>query len=598
MNIFNEIKYKYNQLLKNNEIPLMQTRVKILSFGLTLLSTLAIVVLLILSSQPRPMTIMRVLVFLSTMLYAFYLLIYKGKWQYSAHIFLISLCVFTWSNILMYKNGVNLVTFQLMLIVISSSFYILGKNWGLLYSTGNVLPMIAYLIFSRLQNGLIYLTEMQENSNTFMITLIGNFILIVVMHYEFFKSFFQSHHKERELNIQLQSALIEAQEATRMRSDFLSAMSHELRTPLHAVIGMTNVLGLENPRKDQEENLAILRFSAENLLALINDTLDFSKMNAEKVMLNKVPFNLNLLLHNIYATFRARVEQKEIKLTVSVDFENDLPLIKGDQTRLTQILNNLISNAVKFTDCAGKIEVNITTIKRNAELIRLLFEVADTGIGIPENKQDIIFEPFLQANNNITKRYGGTGLGLAIVKKLIGLHGSKLKLQSEENKGSTFSFELDYDLEFKEERKIERPLPPSTPEVIDISMLNILIAEDNLVNIMVIKKILDQWKCKYAVAKNGLEAFEMVKSGGFDVVLMDIHMPVMDGFEAAKQIRNLPDIETANIKIIALTASSAVDIQQSFSYSYLDDYLTKPFNTNLLKLKLDMLVHKSGNELK
>jgi len=584
MEFFSNLKRRYNALIKESAVPLMQSRIKILAFGLGLLMLLIATILILLISSGKTAIMIRLIFLLLTLLYASYLLLYKAKWRNAAHILLIALSLFILTNILMYKHGINLVTFQLSIIIISASFYILGKNWGIMYSAINIMPIIITFTMTRAQGGSIYLSDAEVSSNTFMLCLVFNFILLVLMQYEFFKSFYQSQIKERELNHQLQSALKEAQEATRMRADFLSSMSHELRTPLHAVIGMTNVLSIENPRKDQEENLAILRFSSENLLALINDTLDFSKMNADKIVLNKADFNLTLLVQNINATFHTKAEQKGIILKLTNDFEDQPLFVKGDQTRLTQILNNLVSNAVKFTDTGGLVEMSISTTARTAEKITLLFTVKDDGIGIPANKHDTVFEPFLQANNNITKRYGGTGLGLSIVKRLIELHGSKLKLDSKENVGSTFSFDISYELAAIQEIM---PVAVSAASTADISGLNILIAEDNIVNIMVLKKILEQWDCDYSIAKNGLEALEMVKAGSFDIVLMDIHMPVMDGFEAARHIREIPDIRLSKIKIIALTASSDVDIQQSFSYAYLDDYLTKPFRPDLLKKKLE-----------
>lgn len=591
MNIVNRYKDKYTALITDTRIPLMQSRIRILTFGLLLLMSLTLVVLLSSMASRNITTIIRLLVLLSTMGYALYILIEKSKWRLSGHIFLLSLCTFIWTNLIFYSTGINLVTLQLSLIIISSSFYILGKNWGILYSLSNVVPMSLHLIATRLQNGRVSITPMQINSNSFLLALIVNFGILVIMHYEFFKSFYQSHYKERELNSQLQAALKEAQAATRLRSDFLSSMSHELRTPLHAVIGMINVLSIENPRKDQEENLAILRFSAENLLALINDTLDFSKMNEDKIVLNQSVFNMQPLLQNIHSSFKSKAEQKGLDLRLRTDFENAAVYVNGDQNRLTQILNNLVSNAVKFTDTGGRVEISVTTIFRTSENIVLLFAVKDTGIGIPKNKQEIIFEPFLQANNNITKRYGGTGLGLAIVKRLIVMHQSELKLVSEENTGSVFSFELRYELagpaELPEEEK-----PVAAASAKEISGLRILIAEDNIINIMLLKKILDQWDCNYSLSKNGQEALDMVKTGEFDVVLMDIHMPVMDGFEASRHIRELPDPNISKIKIIALTASSDVDIQQSFNFTYLDDYLLKPFSSSLLKEKLEAVVEQ------
>jgi signal transduction histidine kinase/CheY-like chemotaxis protein len=588
MNMVARLTDKYTNLLKDEKIPLMQSRIRILTFGLLILTGLTLIILISSLFRPNPTTSIRLFLLLIALSVSLYILLEKGKWYHAGHLLLFSLCALIWSNLLLYKFGINLVTLQLVLIIISSSFYILGKNWGIFYSLIAVLPTIARLYLTRLQGGKVHITLAQLNSHPFMLALVVNFGILIMMHYEFFKSFYISQTKEKELNAQLQAALREANQATRLRADFLSAMSHELRTPLHAVIGMINVLSIENPRKDQEENLAILRFSAENLLALINDTLDFSKLNAEKVVLNKSVFNLNQLLNNIYTSFIAKADQKGIELKLVTDFSASDIYLNGDQTRLTQILNNLISNAVKFTDKGGKVEINIGSQPAEANHLTLRFSIKDTGIGIPKNKQVIIFEPFLQANNNITQRYGGTGLGLAIVKKLIDLHDSTLHLVSEENEGSVFHFEINYELSQPPQAAVKKD--PVRENLADLSSLNILIAEDNIINIMLLKKILDQWNCTYSLSKNGQEALDMVQTGDFDVVLMDIHMPVMDGLEASKQIRELPDARISKIKIIALTASSDIDIQKSFNFTYLDDYLLKPFSPQLLKVKLEAVV--------
>ncbi|MBB6271565.1 signal transduction histidine kinase/CheY-like chemotaxis protein [Pedobacter cryoconitis] len=590
MNIIIRLREKYSALLRDKQIPLMQSRVRILTFGLILMLVLLLIIATKSLFKSDFKTASRLSISIGAMAAGLYFLLEKKNWQLAGHLFLLALCSIIWTNLLLYTFGINLVSLQLSLIIISASFYTLGKNWGIVYSLANVIPIIIHLLFTNSQDGRITVTPLQLNNSSFMLALVANFGILIAMHHEFFKSFFKSHSKERELNIQLQSALKEAQQATRLRSDFLSSMSHELRTPLHAVIGLINILSVENPRKDQEENLAILRFSAENLLALINDTLDFSKMNAEQIELNKSPFNLSILLQNILASFRPKAELKNIDIRLNLDFENTPLHIIGDQTRLAQILNNLISNALKFTDNNGKVEISVETKTRSDDHILLLFAIKDSGIGIPKNKQEIIFEPFLQANNNITKRYGGTGLGLAIVKRLISLHQSKLILVSEENTGSIFSFEINYELAAPIVSK--EPEPVTSTTISNISNLNILIAEDNIINIMLLKKILDQWNCNYSLSKNGKEALDMVKTGVYDVVLMDIHMPVMDGFEASRQIRELPDVNISKIKIIALTASSDVDIQQSFSYTYLDDYLTKPFSSQRLKEKLEAVVQQ------
>ncbi|MCD0486834.1 response regulator [Pedobacter sp. MC2016-14] len=583
------IQLNYQALLSDSSVPLMKARIKILTFGLLFLILLCSVLLVILFYNPlNPHAIPRLGTLLAALCFALYLLLVKGKWKISGHMLLLSLCLFMWSNLMLYSHGMNMITFQLILITISASFYILGKNWGIWYAIITVVPVFIRLLYANIAPGEVYITNLQAQRPSFLVAFTGNFILLVLMHYEFFKSFYQSQIKERELNIQLQQALSEAQQATKMRANFLSSMSHELRTPLHAVIGMSNLLSTGHPRKDQEEHLAILRFSAENLMALINDTLDFSKLNADKIVLSKSEFNLQQLLQNIYGSFHSKAKQKGVALLLNTEDEQCPLMLNGDQTRLTQILNNLISNAIKFTDAKGKVEISVKTITKDQNSVLLAFKVSDNGIGIPKNKQTIIFEPFLQADNNIAKRYGGTGLGLAIVKRLVQLHDSNLILESEENKGSTFTFDLRYDFVSSQHPTVAAV--PIGPTIIDISQLNILIAEDNLINIMLLKRILDQWNCRYTEVHNGLEALEKAKTGEFDVILMDIHMPVMDGFEAAKLIREVEDVRISQIKIIALTASSEVDIQQSFSYTYLDDYLTKPFSPNLLKEKLEAIV--------
>lgn len=583
------IQLTYQALLADTSVPLMKARIKILTFGLLFLILLCSILLVVLFYNPlNPLAIPRLAMLLAALCFALYLLLFKGKWKISGHMLLLSLCLFLWSNLMLYSHGMNMIIFQVMLIIISSSFYILGKNWGIWYAIITVVPLFIRLLYVQVDPGEVYITDIQAQRTSFLVAFTGNFILLVLMHYEFFKSFYQSQVKERELNIQLQQALSEAQQATKMRANFLSSMSHELRTPLHAVIGMSNLLSTGNPRKDQEEHLALLRFSAENLMALINDTLDFSKLNADKIVLSKSEFNLQQLLQNIYGSFYPKAKQKGLTLLLNTEDDQCPLMLNGDQTRLTQILNNLISNAIKFTDAKGKVEITVKTITKDQNSVLLAFKVSDNGIGIPKSKQTIIFEPFLQADNNIAKRYGGTGLGLAIVKRLVQLHDSNLNLESEENKGSTFTFDLRYDFISSQHPAVAAV--PIGPAIIDISQLNILIAEDNLINIMLLKRILDQWNCRYTEVHNGLEALEKAKTGEFDVVLMDIHMPVMDGFEAAKLIREVEDVRISQIKIIALTASSEVDIQQSFSYSYLDDYLTKPFSPDLLKEKLEAIV--------
>lgn len=372
-------------------------------------------------------------------------------------------------------------------------------------------------------------------------------------------------------NAEVEKARAAAEEAAKAKSQFLSVMSHEIRTPLNAIIGVSNLLSSEDPKPDQVENLNVLKISSQNLLVLINDILDLSKLDAGKIELEKIDFNLISLLNNARDMFLLRAKEKGLDLHLSIDAK--LPaLVKGDPLRLNQVLTNLLSNAVKFTE-EGSIRIDVQTKGIARNWYRVEFSVTDTGIGIDPQNQAHIFESFSQAEYSTTRRYGGTGLGLSICKKLLEMSKSDLTLESTPGKGSRFSFILAF-----EKGAALQELGEMHPEQeADISKLKgkrVLIAEDNPVNVMVLTQFLKKWGMVKDVAGNGLETIEKLKQQSYDLILMDVHMPEMDGLEAARIIRNEMK---STVPIIALTASYDDEMKFKVHEAGMNEFVVKPF---------------------
>ena len=373
-----------------------------------------------------------------------------------------------------------------------------------------------------------------------------------------------------------------AEQALHAKSQFLSIMSHEIRTPMNAVIGMSHLLVEDNPREDQLENLKTLQFSAENLLELINNILDFSKMDSGKIELEKVTFNIQDILQRIIHSCTYQIRQKNLNIVVNVD--PYLPKqVVGDPVRLAQVINNLLSNAIKFTD-QGSVKVSLEVVDRRKKHVTIRFVFEDTGIGIPADKMGVIFEAFSQASINTTRKYGGTGLGLAIVKKLLNLFDSSITVQSEPGKGSVFQFDITF---AKVKKKVSLGIGKAIGSAKDLGNLKILVAEDNLVNQMMLKKILQKWEVRQLVfADDGEEAIELYNQADFDILLLDLQMPIKDGFEVASYIRNLPNALKSEITIIALTASSFGEVKEQLVQAGIDDFISKPFIPDDLLNKL------------
>ena len=390
------------------------------------------------------------------------------------------------------------------------------------------------------------------------------------------------------LNEKLNQTVAEVEKLSNSRMEFLSTMSHEIRTPLNGVIGLTNVLLIENPRKDQEENLDMLKFSAENLLLLVNNVLDVNKLDSSKAELEKVGFNLVELVKRAYSSSKLRASEKNLDFKLFTDPVLEGKLVISDPTRVTQVILNLINNAIKFTE-KGSISISVQSLGMSKKKIKVQFSIEDTGIGISPENQHIIFEPFTQASPSTSRNYGGTGLGLQIVEKTLSMFDSKISLTSEENIGSKFVFTIDFNYIVLEEPKPILTLNSQN----DLSGLKVLVAEDNSVNRMVIEKILKKWNILPTIVDDGLRAVQSVEHGDFDVVLMDIHMPIMDGYEATAGIRKLKDLTKASISIIALTASVNDKVNRNVMDAKMDDYLAKPFNPDHLFAKLNEIANRN-----
>lgn len=410
----------------------------------------------------------------------------------------------------------------------------------------------------------------QKDQQRFQIIAAATTVLLAVVGLVSFLSWriWRTKNNLEKANIALDAATQEANEANRAKSEFLANMSHELRTPMHGMIGMLSLLQSMTREEKAAKYLELAESSANTLVQLLNDILDFSKLEAEQTTLENVPFNVRESVEGVCALLEPLCDEKGLNLFV--DYEDGLPeWFLGDEVRLRQVLMNLVGNAIKFTK-SGSVDVMVKASKTDGSV---LFSVKDTGIGIKEEDQARLFQRFEQAESSTTRHFGGTGLGLAISDKLVRLMGSKISLSSTYGEGSTFSFEVP--LEADESRHITEETAQNT-ELDDLG-LNILLAEDNRVNQLLSVSLLERYGCKVTVAENGLEAVEKVGTDDFDLILMDIRMPKMDGLEATQEIRNhVPGGD--QLPIIALTADIIQENVKKFMDAGLDHHLAKPIN--------------------
>ncbi len=593
--------FSVNKILTKEQSILDQARIRLLYYGLLLaiVGVMGLVINIYLDHQ-------YVLAFTSSILFLSLVILFKyftfrPRWAIISHILLVLATMVNLCSVFITIQKVDIITAQILLLIVIFSFYMLGQVSGMFYSLVNLIPVLLFQILEYDNNYFIGVKPMVLGQSTIIIAGCANFILIILMNGHFYTAFIRSIRQLRataeergNLNIELEKVIEKSEKSALAKSEFLSIMSHEIRTPLNAVIGMTNLLMMGNPRPDQKDNLDILKFSANNLLALVNDVLDFNKIEAGKVVFENIKFNLPDLIQNVCGGLKLKAEEKELTFKVSVDPVLRDKVLIGDPTRLSQIVFNLISNAIKFTP-SGTVWVTVKVLEDRHNIVNVRFSIKDTGIGIEKENLAMIFEPFTQESITTTRQYGGTGLGLAIVKRLLELQHLHMDVITQPGEGSEFAFSMEFTVSTEVVPSPLAPNPLQVPLQVDsMSNLRVLIAEDNMVNVMLMKKLFSKWGISPTIAENGERAIEMVQYGNFDIILMDLQMPVLNGFDAAMEIRKMRDPKKANIPIIALTASALYDIKERVFNSGMNDYVSKPFKPDELKEKMQNLVEILG----
>jgi PAS domain S-box-containing protein len=395
----------------------------------------------------------------------------------------------------------------------------------------------------------------------------------------YFNGFIRDISSRKQREQELVQMKEKAEQAAKAKSQFLSVMSHELRTPLNAVIGITHLLLQSQPREDQQEDLRTLQFSGESLLHIINDILDFTKLDSGKVELSAVDFNLRELVQSLYQSFSFKAKEKDIVFDIEYDSRMAF-FVKGDSYRLSQVLNNLISNAIKFTQ-TGSVKLKVAMTEDNGAAFVARFSVIDTGIGIALDKQEKIFEQFTQADSDTTRIYGGTGLGLSISARLVELMGSIILIDSTPGKGSTFHFSIG--LQRGEVADPVAAIPkPVTKTNEHFKNKRILLAEDNLFNANIARRFITGWGGEIDLVVDGRQALEFVSRKKYDLILMDVQMPLLDGFACTRKIRK----HFKDIPIIAVTASPKNEIISEIMECGMNDFVSKPFKPNELRTKI------------
>jgi signal transduction histidine kinase len=406
----------------------------------------------------------------------------------------------------------------------------------------------------------------------------------------------QQKDEEQKARLMAEAAQQAANKASLAKSTFLATMSHEIRTPLNGVLGMASLLSKTKLDSEQEEYAEAILTSGEALMSVINDVLDYSKIESGKLELEQHEFDLKKCVKDVFAIFSLKAEEMNLKLMA--EFDEDIPArIIGDSYRIRQILINLVGNGVKFTS-KGAVSVKVSSIRRIDKNIRIRFEVKDTGIGIEPAQLDKLFKPFNQIDSTITRKFGGTGLGLAICEKLITLMNGRIKVESIAGLGSTFSFEIDFEIADQQESPHKNFLHQNgsmsgsnglSENFARSYPFTLLIAEDHLMNQRLIMRVVNKLGYQADLAKNGQEVLDMLKNRRYDLILMDVQMPEMDGIEATKRIREqygqLP-------LIMAMTANAMNDDHERCIKAGMDDYISKPLDFELFTKKLAGLHQK------
>ena len=379
----------------------------------------------------------------------------------------------------------------------------------------------------------------------------------------------------KKQNKELEVARNEAEKATQAKSEFLSVMSHEIRTPLNAIISLSHIMEMDNENEEMQEYIDALKFSAENLHSLINDVLDYNKIEADKLVLETIEFSVIDLLRNIRDSFKYKAKNQGIELLVEVG-EHMPDRVIGDPTRLTQIFNNLIGNAIKFTH-EGHVHIKATLLGLKDDIATVTFEVKDTGIGIPREKLETIFEAYEQAGKETTREYGGTGLGLSITQKLLNLMGSKVRIESAEEEGTSLSF----DISFMINQAFDMVSLQDQMRDKDLHGKHILVVDDNDMNRLVLKRLLTSWNAQFDEANGGETALKKCGEHQYDLILMDIEMKPLSGFEVAATIRE-ECINNKETTIIAMSGYLTSEFDKEMDKKHFSTLVLKPFEPNEL----------------
>lgn len=596
------LNFSINNILSDKQSTLDSARIKLLYYGLALsfFTSLVLFFEVLYNGYFIISIITGTLTLVSAILFKY--LTYRPHYRTISHIALFVGTIAYLVNIYVAKQNVDAISVGVIVLIMLFSFNMLGQKRGYVYSALNIVPTLLLLLLQNSNTFLIALKPEKVDEATFIISLSSCLVLILFVYSHFFASFTkaikqlcETTQRQDALTAKFESAIEKAHKSSEAKSEFLSTMSHEIRTPLNAVIGMTDLLFMGGPRPDQKENLEVLKFSAGNLLSIVNDVLDFNKIESGKLVFERTRLNLYELMNSICGGQTITARQKGLNFTLDVDSALQKKTLFGDPTRIAQIVFNLVSNAIKFTT-QGDILVKVSCLEDRHDRLTVNFLVKDTGIGIPQDRQDVIFEPFTQESVSTTRQYGGTGLGLAIVKRLLELQGLKINVNSTVNKGSEFSFNMEFPVATEKQVAIAKKTSTTIQtEAEAFGAMRLLIAEDNQVNVMLMKKLLSKWNITPFIAENGERAVEFVQYGNFDIILMDLQMPVMNGFDAAIEIRKMADPKKANIPIIALTASALFDIKERVYSSGMNDYVSKPFKPDELYEKILNLVSVAPN---
>ncbi len=423
-------------------------------------------------------------------------------------------------------------------------------------------------------------------------SFIGGFILILVISFLIYNRYHirkKANKTLKSTNIQLQTAKDRAEKSEKLMEQFLMNMSHEIRTPMNAVLGMTHMMLNTRLSDDQLKYINTIKFAADNLLVIINDILDLSRIEAGKLILEQIHFNIRDLINGVMETVNFKAQDKGLRLNFSLD-ENVPEYLIGDPVRLNQVLLNLINNAIKFTP-KGEVSLTISILSKQDTDVELAFDIADTGIGIPEDKLEHIFERFAQASTDTTRNYGGTGLGLTISRKLVELQGGQIRVASREGQGTTFTFHMRYPIGQKQQVIKEEPKSIPSELLTDIA---VLLVEDDEFNREVAVELLRSWKNDIAIdiAKNGKEAIQLVKQNAYHMILMDVQMPEMDGYQATRYIRSELPAPGSDTPIIAMSAHAGKAEIDKCLAAGMNDHISKPFTPSTLYRKITEQITK------